>query len=80
MLCIILDKCNTLNYHLSPQFYKTELRTIQAIEHTVRMGHSIPNQQKKSLPSWIFMKFGTDMDSAKKLSHTKIWLILLISL
>ena len=43
-------------------------------------GHSIPNQQKESLPSWIFMKFGTDMDSTKKLSYTTIWLILFISL
>jgi len=42
--------------------------------------HSISNQQKKSQPFWIFMKFGTDMDSTKKLSLTKIWLILLISL
>ena len=37
-------------------------------------------KKKKSQPSWIFMKFDTDMDSTKKLSHTKIWLILLISL
>ena len=37
----------------------------------------IPYQisKKKSRPSWIFMKFVTDMDSTKKLSHTKIWLI-----
>ena len=42
----------------------------------------IPYQinQKKSQPLHIFMKFGIDMDSTKKLSHTKIWPILLISL
>ena len=41
---------------------------------------NMPIQQKKSRPLWIFMKFGIDMDSTKKLSHTKIWPILLISL
>ena len=38
-------------------------------------GHSIPNQQKKSGPLSIFVKFGTNMAPFKKLSHTKIWLI-----
>ena len=42
----------------------------------------IPYQinQKKSRPLRIFMKFGIDIGSTKKLSHTKIWPILLISL
>ena len=42
---------------------------------TIIMGHSIPNQQKKSGPLLIFVKIGTTMDPFKKLSHTKIWLI-----
>ena len=37
-------------------------------------GHSIPNQQNPTF--WVFMKFGTEINSTKKLSHTKIWLIL----
>jgi len=36
------------------------------------MGHSMPNQQKKSSPLSIFMKFGTNMDPIDKLSHKKI--------
>ena len=41
----------------------------------------IPYQiNKKTRPSWIFMKFGTDMDSTERLSYRNIWLILLISL
>ena len=32
------------------------------ISHTIQYtGHSIPNQQKKSRPLLIFMKFGTDV-------------------
>ena len=41
---------------------------------------SITKSTKKSGPLQIFMKFGIDMDSTKKLSHTKIWPILLIFL
>jgi len=35
-------------------------------------GHSIPNQQKKSRPLLIYMKFGTIVNPVRKLSHTKI--------
>ena len=59
-------------------------RGISIIYHSLPwynyQGHSMPNQQKKSRPLQIFMKFGIDMDATKTLSHTKIWPILLISL
>ena len=45
-----------------------------------QVGHSTPTQLKKFAPLSIFMKFGTDMDPFKKLSHTNIWLISLVSL
>ena len=38
----------------------------------IRMGHSIPNQQKKSSPSQISLKIGTHVGSIGKPHQTKI--------
>jgi len=44
------------------------------------MGHSMPNQQKKILTPFNFMKFGTNMDPIEKRSHNKICRISVVSL
>jgi len=50
-------------------YWVTFYDTIFCYSLTLPRGHSMPNQQQQKMPT--LMKFGTDMDSTKKLSHTK---------